>query len=351
MRFFFNTIGSTIVVLAMPIVLLAGCSQLRLPSSSARPTLVLRDSSAIKVTQAGQVVENLRIVVQNGPAIEVDNFKNVTIRNCYIEHQSGYGIKFSNADGLKIESVDIKHTGFPHERKLPDITHGNIDGSNSKSVTMSHVRASGGSAGIYLYKSSNARLTTLELKNFRGPFWKGQAIQLNESDDVVVDGFYVENEPAKSWVEDNISIYHSSSGIIRNGVIVGNDAPYGAAIQFEQRQGVDSDGLVDNVVAIGTMNAGFSTYPGFNVIFRRTFLRDNFCGDRGRGVPVSGGLGWQLGGLGNGAPSNSTNGRIEDSRYYNLCNNNLTYGNWSLADLKQENQRVETPATLKFPWE
>jgi hypothetical protein len=303
------------------------------------------------VTQDGQVIEGLRIIVRHGPAIEVDQFKNVTIKNCYIEHEDGYGIKFNKADGLRIESVDIKHTGFPGQAKLSDIANGNIDGMESRNVVMDHIRASGGSAGIYLYNSPGAQLSHLDLRNFRGPFWKGQAIQFNQSSNCVVDGFYIANERGRSWVEDNISVYHTSSCTIRNGVIDGNDAPYGAAIQFEQRQGIDSEGLVENVAAAGTMNAGFSTYPGFNIVFRRTSLRDNFCKDMGRGAPASGGLGWQLGGLGNGAPSNSVNGRIENSFYFNLCNSNITYGGWSLADLKQQDFGMDSPVQIQFPWE
>lgn len=313
--------------------------------------MILKDSGPIKIIEDGQIVEGLRIVASQGPAIEVDGFKNVTIRNCQIEHASGYGIKFNNADGLRLEWIEIKHSGFSGQAKLPDIANGNIDGMESTGVVMDHIRASDGSAGIYLYNSPDAKLTNLVLRNFRGPFWKGQGIQFNQSNNCIVDGFLIENEPGKSWVEDNISVYHTSDCVIRNGSIKGNDAPYGAGIQFEQRQGTDSGGLVENVTASGTMNAGFSTYPGFNITFRHTFLRDNFCTNRGRGAPASGGLGWQLGGLTNGAPTNSANGRIEASAYYNLCNANITYGDWSEADLKQQDFTPTADLVFEFPWE
>ncbi len=342
---------SRILILILILMMVVASCQKISGSSPSRPPMVLKESGSIKASQDGQLIEGLHIVVSDGPAIEIEQFKNVTIRHCLIEHASGQGIKFSKADGLRLEWIDIRHSGFMGAAKLPDITHGNIDGMDSSGVVMDHIRATGGSAGIYLYNSPGASLSNLDLRNFRGPYWKGQAIQFNQSSDCVVDGFYIQNDPGKSWVEDNISVYHTSRCTIKNGLIKGNDAPYGAAIQFEQRQGTDADGLVDNVRALGTMNAGFSTYPGFNVTFRRTALKDNFCKDQGRGAPASGGLGWQAGGIANGAPSNSQNVQIENSVYFNLCNNNLTFGSWGLIDLKQEDFTEESPISIAFPWE
>jgi hypothetical protein len=313
--------------------------------------MTLMESGAVVATEDNQLIEGLRIHVESGPAINIDGFKNVLVRNCEITHSKGHGIKFKDADGLKLESIIIRHTGWPEKGKLEDLENGNIDGMSSSDVVVDRIRASGGSAGIYLYNSPNAQLSNLELKNFRGPFWKGQAIQLNSSPNCRIENFHIENERGKSWVEDNISIYHTSNCTVRNGVINGNDAPYGAAIQFEQRSGIDSGGLVEDVYAMGTMNAAFSTYPGFNVIFRRTYLKDNFCEDLGRGPPASGGLGWQGGGTANGAPADSLNTKIEQSVYFNLCNDNVTWGIWSSKDISSRDFTPPNEVRLSFPWE
>ena len=67
----------------------------------------LRNAKPVTASRDGQVIEQLRIRADSRPAVTVTGFRNVTIRNVWIEHRNASGILFSKAPNLTIENVRI----------------------------------------------------------------------------------------------------------------------------------------------------------------------------------------------------------------------------------------------------
>jgi hypothetical protein len=306
--------------------------------------MILTDSGPITVTQNNQVIEELRITTSGTPGITVNGFSGVTIRNCEILHASGKGIEFNNADDLTIEDSNIVLTNAPASGALPSKQWRNINGANSDDVTIQRVRLTRGSSGIYAYLCPRIEISNLEGYDFRGPFPRGQTVQLNGCPNAVIQDFYSLNEAATSWPEDNISVYASPGTIVRRGHIDGNNAKSGVGVMVED----GSDGtLVEDVDSIRMMNGAFSAYPSTNTTFRRCRTRENICTDQGRGAPLSGGL------LFASAPG-SVNTRFDDCSYWLPCKpNNILWdaSTVTLNDITEEEFTMRTPVTNTFDWE
>lgn len=314
------------------------------PATPSPPTIMLTDSGPITVARDDQVIENVRINASNGHGITVINKRNVVIRNCLIQHRNGAGIFFRNSPGIRIENCHIIHTGAPASGPNPSETLNNITGEISPGAVIDNVRLEKGSSGIYLTDSPNAVLTRVEGRDFRGPFPRGQLVQFSRSHNSRLENFSSING-RESWVEDNLSAWRSSNVVFRNGYLEGNNSPSGVGVMFEQDDGASSGGLVEDVHLIKMGNGAVSAYPGRNVIFRNIGVRDNICTDQGRGTPLSGGLSFS------GSPS-SSNLRVENSRYFNLCHIVLWDRQaFSFVELKQENFALKTPFKARFGWE
>ena len=305
--------------------------------------LTLTDSPPITATQNGQVIENVRIRATNEPAIKVKGFSNVIIRNVEIDHEGGLGIECSNADNLTIENVSITHIG--PGSPLSSTKENNIDCFSSNGVIIKNARLRGGSSGIYMLESPNAHLSFIEGYNFRGPFPRGQLVQFNQSPSCILEDFSAIHDPnpAISWPEDNVSMYQSNNCVVQRGLIDGNNSVHGVAVMFEQ----SNNGLLEDVDTIRQANGNFSTWPADNVTFRRSRVRENICGDQGRGLPSSNALVWA------GKPG-STVLRIEDSHYFDLCNpSNLVWdkAGFDVMDISSQDFQLRSPIVNVFPWE
>jgi hypothetical protein len=312
--------------------------------SGGAPSCTLTDSGAIAASMDGQVIENLRIVSSSGPAITVDGYANVVIRNVQILHEGGPGIALTNADDIVIEDVSIEHAGAPASGANPSDELNNIECYGSSHPTISRVRLSRGSSGVYLVDCPSSVLSFLEGHDFRGPFPRGQLVQWDKSSDGVLEDFSVIN-PAGSWPEDNVNVYESTNLEIRRGFIDGNNSPSGVGVIFD---GGFSTGLVEDVDAVHMGNGCFSDYAGgAGVIFRRTRCRDNICTDQGRGVPLSNALMWC-------GHSMHTDLRIEASTYWNACNpDNIVWPDESfeLIEAEEASFTPRAPLDLAFCWE
>lgn len=304
----------------------------------------LQDSPPVRVTRDGQVIELLRIVSTNGPAIDVDGYSGVVIRNVEIRHAGGAGIRFANADGIHIENVSIEHTGAPASGQNPSSDLNNIDGYGSAAPVVTHVRLTRGSSGIYLNQCPDSNLSFIEGHDFRGPFPRGQVVQWDTSDRGKLEDFSVVN-PSTSWPEDNVNMYKSMDMQVRRGFIDGNNSPSGVGAIFD---GDTSTGVVEDVDAVHMGNGCFSAYAGgTNIVFRRTRCRDNICGDQGRGAPLSNALMWS------GHPG-YTDLKIEASTYFAACNpNNIVWPANTFSVLEIAEQDFAPRATISngFCWE
>lgn len=314
-------------------------------STGAPPTCELDDSGPIVVSRAGQVIENLHIVATDGPAIVIDGYAGVQIRNVFIEHAGGAGIEVTNgSDDVVIENVAIEHTGAPAQGENPSDELINIVCYGSARLSVTNARLVRGSSGIYLVECPDATLGGLEGHDFRGPFPRGQLVQFDKSSGGVLDGFSVVNPQDTSWPEDNVNVYQSVDIEIRNGLIDGNNSPSGVGVIFD---GDEALGVVEDVDAIRMGNGCFSDYAGSDgVVFRRTRCRENICEDQGRGAPLSNALMW----AGNEAFSMI---RIEESAYFAGCNDNLVWPEESFEVIELDEVDFELRAAVvhQFCWE
>ncbi|MBI5537438.1 MAG: right-handed parallel beta-helix repeat-containing protein [Deltaproteobacteria bacterium] len=313
-------------------------------SAGGGPTCSLVDAGPVQATQNGQVIENLRITSSQGAAIKVDGVSKVVIRNVEILHDSGPGIEISNADDILIDHVSVTHTGAPASGQNPDDGRINIQCYGSQRPTITNVRLTRGSSGVYLLQCPESKLSFIEGHDFRGPFPRGQVVQWDKSNDGVLEDFSVVN-PVGSWPEDNVNVYQSLNLQIRRGLVDGNNSPSGVGVIFD---GDTSTGVVEDVDAIRMGNGCFSNYAGAEGnVFRRTRCRENICTDQGRGLPSSNALMWA------GKPGLS-HLRIEQSAYFAACNpGNIVWpvDSFEVVETTEQDFTLRSPIVVDFCWE
>ena len=208
-----------------------------LVSNALSQSCTLSPSGPIVVSQNNQVIQHLYIrSLQGLPAITVKGFTDVVISNVLIEHSElGPGISFSNADGLMITNVSISLVTKIKTGPLPTTNAVSIAGQATNRLRIDHVRASGGSSGIYLLACAAAHLTFIEGHNMRGPFPRGQCVQFDKSSNSILEDFSCVNDIGQnvSYTEDNLSVYQSDNVTLRRGLIDGNNSPTGDGVMVE----------------------------------------------------------------------------------------------------------------------
>ena len=293
----FILIRSLAVVLALATM----CPDAVIAQQEARPSqpgISLRQSAPIKVTRAGQVIENVAIIAEGTrPAIEVAGFPDVVIRNVSIRHSIGPGISATAADRLILENVRIDNTAAP-----PHGPHAGPHAADRNNIVITggkDLRATGlflsrGSSGIYLFKAVRPQIRELEGFDFRGPFPRGQLVQFNQCVDPLLDTFSVVNPGNTAWTEDVVSSYDSTDPVIRNGYIEGVNSPTGDGVMIEKGSG----GTVENVDVRYWVNGAFAAADqAHDVTFRNVRAYDGIApeavsasagtaGADGAGVPT-----------------------------------------------------------------
>jgi len=308
----------------------------------------LVDSPPVVATADGQIIEGLRIHADGEPAIRVDGFVDVVIRNCELHHQGGPGLVFRNADAIEVHNVVVVHdTGAP-SGPHPDGAQINVVGSDSDGVVLSHVRVTRGASGIELENTPLATLSFIEGHDIRGP---GEAafVRLSESDGAVLEDFSCENPLDSARPFNLVEIDRSSDVVVRRGLLDGHNAEFGYGVHFTQTPGQHGGGLVEDVDAIRMTNGAFSCFPhGNGITFRRTRARDNICeitsidapdcatpGSQGGCIPGSRGISWA-------ASTDSSSITIEESAHFGLCfdvvwpEENFTIAEGALVELDFE---------------
>jgi hypothetical protein len=285
----------------------------------------LVDSPPVVATADGQVIEGLRIDAAGEPAIRIEGFTDVVVRNCELHHDGGPGLLFRNADRIQIHNVVVVHDTAAPSGPHDDGAQINVVGSDSEEVVMSHVRVTRGASGIELEHTPGATLSFIEGHDIRGP---GEAafVRLFESDDAVLEDFSCENPLDSARPFNLVEIASSSDAIVRRGLLDGHNAEFGYGVHFTQTPGQHSGGLVEDVDAVRMTNGSFSCFShGTDITFRRTRARENICeitsidlpdckvpGPNGGCTVGSNGVSW-------GASQSSTGIVIEESAYFDLC--------------------------------
>jgi len=175
------------------------------------------------------VIEYLEITSTVGDAVQIDNTDNVTLRHCKINHDGGHGIDAQNNGTLKIHDVDIVYDGAPPTGENSG-EFDNIALYLSPGAIVTNVRASKGSALVYVNDSDGVVVSFLEGYDVRGPNPRGNLCFFNASDDCILQDFSIVNIVGQSMPQDIVNIYQSDGCIVRRGYIDTNDSPTGICV-------------------------------------------------------------------------------------------------------------------------
>ena len=206
----------------------------------------LTPSGPIRVTSSGAVVEGLDIAAE-GTAIELRKLRDVTIRNCRIQHNlaggsgTAHGIDAADADGLRIENCEIINAGAPSRGPLRSETQCNIRVAVGRDVAIKAVTVRRGSTGLYLTEVHDSSITALESHDIRGPFPRGMALQYaNCSGAHTATDLSDESIPGTSHNEDSFSVFNSPNVTLKRVLVpMMSDAKSGRGLVIEQFGSVD----------------------------------------------------------------------------------------------------------------
>jgi hypothetical protein len=208
-----------------------------------------------------------------------------------VHHAGSHGVHARNAGGLILENLEIDHVGASPSGVGSHENCNNLNLINCPNARISVIKASRGSSNVYVQRGSGAHMSLLELHDARGPYPRGQNLQLHNSPDATVEDFSAENGP-RSWTEDNVSVFHSDRCIVRRGLVSYNNSPSGDGVMLEG----SFDCLVEHVDAVQQGNGAFAAVPegkvgsgGCTFVHCRTTQSYNEPRD-GRDAPSSNGL-------------------------------------------------------------
>lgn len=316
-------------------------------SGTTESACVLEDSPPIVVQQDGAVIENLRITVESGDGIFVDNATDVTLRNIEISLVgSGNGIHALAAPDLRIENAAIVSSAAE-----PSSDDAGIWTEESERVVVENVRIERTAWGILLENSDEAQLSFIEGHDMRGRDF----VRFRLSGGGVLSDFSSENDMDASiaYPENIVGVESSLNVTIRDGLLAGLNSVSGHGVNFTGTDAdgevVDAAGLVLGVDAVNMTNGAFGAWTANDVTFRRTRARDNFCDDANgifQGEPASGGTTWAH-------ASGATGLQILDSSYFNLCSTNVYWpaDEWDAAELTEEEFEARAPVRASLCWE
>ena len=338
-----------------------------------RAGIQLRRSGAVKVTQSGQIIENLLITANENDecGISILDKSNITIRNVRIEHKNR-GICVQDSSGLVINTVQMISTSAPLAGPHCDFGRTNCNNNkaaranpderlsillnNAPGAVLEHLQMEKGSGGLWGYRSNNLSLHDFVCFDIRGPYPRGQCVQMTESNGAVIKNFYAKNFKGVSRSEDNFNFYESDNAVISDGLVDGNWSVNGVGIIADR----GADNLrVSNIDFLETGSAAVSVWSndlsriGRNLLAENIRVKNTHCDARDGRVPSSGGLVVA-------AQPESINPVYRNVQYANHCREQVTWcmpgrscrkNNTGSADIREKNFSVREPLELQFPWE
>lgn len=240
----------------------------------------------------------------DGEAALLDAIDDINMHDCRIVYRGGAGLRVENCDNFRARNIDVVHISPPDDlsafvqpadatslddlyesHKPPpegvggfsypiewypdddDFSDPRIYSAMQEGITLSNctnarlhrIRGRNCSVVVIATLCPGIHVSMLEGHNMRGPFYRGQLAQFDHCDGYILEDFYADNPLDNSFPEDTISAYHSDSGIIRRGLLEGNNAPLGVAVMLE----VSRFTLVEDVDALYSGNGAFSAYGWF----------------------------------------------------------------------------------------
>ncbi len=295
----------------------------------------LTPSGPVVASANGQIISNLLITAtgSSSVAVNLNGRSNVAVKNCYIQHQH-IGLLAQGCLNPNVDHCAFVRTPVPARGAGDSEADGvQFNGCTGTNIVVSNCEFWQSSVGVYLVNNAaGAHVFNINGYNMMGPMPRGQLVQANNSQSVIIEDFYNFNDLNVSWTEDNINLYKANNAIIRRGCVDGNNSPSGCGVIFDGSGGGILGGLVENVDALHQGNGAFSAYGATNTSFNNVRTRDGHnTGVGGRAKPSSNGLSF--------SSYNGSSGTTLVGQYHNPANaGNLiydtkTYASWTIADV------------------
>ena len=237
----------------------------------------IKESGPITVTGDGKTIEGYT-TIHGG--ITATNVRGLTIRKnsmaLVIDGQRA--VNLNGCSQVRIEDLAFGIANAP-ARRLPREQKGIYMG-NCQDIIINRVR--GIATGCMFNPVGCQRITITQVEgrdsrchamNTNGDprGYSGQFCQINNSEDVVLDGFSIDNDLDVAATVDNVSVYASRRIKILNGRIVGNTDPTGVGVMIEDGS---TEVEVRNVDLAKMSNGATSVYDGSRADFYGIRSRD-----------------------------------------------------------------------------
>ena len=250
----------------------------------------LRDltaSAPLSSSYEGQLIRGLHIKSSNIPGLLI-NHARCRIEDCLVEHSQGPGIVCTaGASESVFKRLVVLNAGAPQSGREASPGCVNFEAHGPSNISILDTRLLRGSSGIYMLSCRSAKIDNVHGFDFRGPFPRGQFVQLDKCVGVSLSHFSVNNIDRVSYPEDVVSVYKSLNCTLTEGTIWGNDSPSGSGVMFEGSAG----GVCSDVDVAFGLNGSFTAAGGsVGVTFIRCRSFANRAADLGRGPPSSKGL-------------------------------------------------------------
>jgi hypothetical protein len=265
----------------------------------------LTPSGPVTITSDSQVVEDLDITATGGSSgITVTAGKiNWIIRRCRIRHATGghgISIPLSGSDGGTIQDCDIEHSDWEGLSAYAGFDSSNqaIAGESADNLTITRVRCTGGSGGIYLLTCANPTVSFIEGHHMRGLVPRGQLLQFDKCTDGEFTDFSVINNVNSDRTNDLVNFGGAIRCAARRGLLQGGTHPTGTGILCEDNSGTSEDITFEDIDCVDSHNGGchnanvrVANANSHPAIFRRCRVRDLKTivryDDGGGGIPSS----------------------------------------------------------------
>ncbi|MGO9024327.1 MAG: hypothetical protein ACLQIQ_08535 [Beijerinckiaceae bacterium] len=284
----------------------------------------LFQSGPVQATADGQVFQSAVFNAVAGTAtVDLNGHSGIGLKNCVVYHNGGQGLKALVAgNGCWLDTVSFINLAAPAAGgsggpyNSADVACRNIDLAGQTNFVVKDVYCQDGSRGIALANCTATMITRFHAQNMRGvnpaasSVLAGQAISVAACVDFMLDDFYIYNDPANSFPEDNINLWEVLQAMLAGGLIDGNNSIDGAGIEVDLDSGNCS---ISDIDALNMNNQGFGNWTtgGYNPTFTRCRVANMTASSwRGAGAGRVAFAGQPAGG--NGSED------FADCAYYNL---------------------------------
>lgn len=340
----------------------------------------LPTSDAVVVNEDNVVVENLDIYLQDHKkcGIRIENRKNVTIRNVNIRH-AGAGICVFGSENVTIETARLVNTidrAGPHcrpgltvqdckwvhrrkePRKLyPVNTHNNIWILKSSNVLLNTVYVEKGESGIFAEQTDNLEIQNLHCRDIRGPYWRGQCVQVFKSHGAKISNFYAQQFLESSSGHDNFNAYESDHVVVSNGLIDGNWSRNGVGViadSLANNMTVKDVDILHNGVAGVNVWSGATKEDngriGVNFTVENVRVKSGHCDTTWHNKPD---YGPSSGGMAFAMHPAAVGARFINSQYADHCREHAVFSSSrpDVFDIREEDFEPKAPPIdIRFPW-